>query len=126
MNDLISRDVILKWSSASTKITNPDKYKRQKSFIDCMNDKDIMAFGDWMFANGFNTALEKLDVWVKTIPSTTIVENTDGQPEWEKAKWIRKENAVAIYYNCSSCRGALNWRGRFCPYCGAEMENRAG
>lgn len=56
----------------------------------------------------------------------TIVENADVQPEREKAKWIRKENAVAIYYNCSSCRGALNWRGRFCPYCGAEMENRAG
>ena len=47
-----------------------------------------------------------------------------------KAKWILSKESLSCYiYKCSNCgQNALeladyDYRSKYCPYCGAEMEN---
>ena len=50
------------------KDTNPDHYKVDgANFIEYMDDPKIKGFGDWMFANGFNTGLYAKDVYKEEV-----------------------------------------------------------
>lgn len=62
-----------------------------------------------------------------------LKELPSAQPE-RKGKWI-KDSDVAFYWKCSECGAYLIWRkedyllrhedeARFCPNCGAKMEER--
>ena len=42
--------------------TNPTEYYGHEKFIEYMDDKNIMSFGSWMQANGFNVAFTTLIV----------------------------------------------------------------
>lgn len=47
------------------KDTNPDHYKvGGADFIKFMDDPQIKGFGDWMFANGFNTGELSINRWI--------------------------------------------------------------
>lgn len=42
--------------------TNPDEFPGHEKFIQYMDTLDVMGFGRWMQANGFNLALTALKV----------------------------------------------------------------
>ena len=45
--------------------TNPDHYKVEgANFIEYMNDPKISGFGNWMFANGFNSGVWASTNWI--------------------------------------------------------------
>jgi hypothetical protein len=47
------------------KDTNPDHYKVDgANFIKYMNDQKISGFGNWMFANGFNSGVWASSNWI--------------------------------------------------------------
>ena len=47
------------------KDTNPDHYKvDDANFIEYMNDPKISGFGNWMFANGFNSGVWASSNWI--------------------------------------------------------------
>lgn len=47
------------------KDTNPDHYKVDgANFIEYMNDPKISGFGNWMFANGFNSGVWASRNWI--------------------------------------------------------------
>ena len=47
------------------KDTNPDHYKADgANFIEYMNDPKISGFGNWMFANGFNSGVWASSNWI--------------------------------------------------------------
>lgn len=47
------------------KDTNPDHYKAEgANFIEYINDPKISDFGDWMFANGFNSGVWASTNWI--------------------------------------------------------------
>jgi hypothetical protein len=47
------------------KDTNPDHYKVDgANFIEYMNDPKISGFGNWMFANGFNSGVWASTNWI--------------------------------------------------------------
>ena len=47
------------------KDTNPDHYKVDgANFIEYMNDPKIAGFGNWMFANGFNSGVWASTNWI--------------------------------------------------------------
>lgn len=49
-----------------TKNTNPIAFKHSNvSFVDLMGKQDIKDFGDWMFNNGFNTALTIAECYIR-------------------------------------------------------------
>lgn len=74
------------------KDTNPDHYKvDDANFIEYMNDPKISSFGDWMFANGFNSGVWASTHWIsvkdrlpeKQIPVLVYVPpHTSGQDEY--------------------------------------------
>lgn len=45
-----------------------------------------------------------------------------AQPERKTGRWIRSSNKLVPYY-CSSCTGRFDYEWKFCPKCGAKMEN---
>ena len=47
------------------KDTNPDHYKVDgANFVEYMNDPKISGFGNWMFANGFNSGVWASSNWI--------------------------------------------------------------
>jgi len=47
------------------KDTNPNHYKVEgANFIEYMNDPKISGFGNWMFANGFNSGVWASTNWI--------------------------------------------------------------
>lgn len=38
-----------------------------KSFVSMMEDESIKGFGDWMFNNGFNTALTTAECYIRKL-----------------------------------------------------------
>ena len=42
--------------------TNPTEFSAHEKFIQYMDTPDVMSFGKWMQANGFNLALTALKV----------------------------------------------------------------
>ena len=76
-NDLIYRQAAIDAADSETVITNPDHYKSSEKFIKFMDDADIASFGNWQWANGFNTALAATTIQLKKLPS--------AQPE---QRWI--------------------------------------
>lgn len=60
------------------KDTNPDHYKVDgANFIEYMNDPKIAGFGNWMFANGYNSG-----VWAST--------------KWSNAMWREQSDKVLV------------------------------
>ena len=53
---------------SETKNTNPIAFIHGNvSFVDLMDKQDTKGFGDWMFNNGFNTALVQAEIHAKNL-----------------------------------------------------------
>lgn len=58
------------------KDTNPDHYKVDgANFVEYMNDPKISGFGNWMFANGFNSGVWASSNWISV--KDRLPENDD-------------------------------------------------
>lgn len=63
ISDLLSN--LLKELKSKTHNTNPIAFMRgNQSFVSMMDDESTKGFGDWMFNNGFNTALTVAECYV--------------------------------------------------------------
>lgn len=53
---------------------------------------------------------------IKALPSI--------QPERKMGKWVSRENELKHrdWVSCSRCTGIFDYRWKFCPNCGAKME----
>lgn len=69
MDDLISRRKALDESDRQTVNTNPDDFVGHEKFYGYMKDESISSFGDWQWANGFNTALTAMSISLEELPS---------------------------------------------------------
>lgn len=95
------------------KDTNPDHYKVEgANFIEYMNDPKISGFGNWMFANGFNSG-----VWT----STNRISVKDWMPEehesifykflgtrkWSNSMWKQESEKVLVYVSFPDGTGVV-------------------
>lgn len=84
------------------KDTNPDHYKVDgTNFIEYMNDPKISGFGDWMFANGYNSGVWASSNWIPVkdrMPAEThsIFFPWYGKKEWSKAMWREQSDKVLV------------------------------
>lgn len=66
---------ILNMLDRETKNTNPDLYDKEDKFMKFMDDENISNFGRWQWANGYNTALVTIRLFIekmKNIDNTKI------------------------------------------------------
>ena len=47
----------------------------------------------------------------------------DYEPSRRKGHWIKKEDDICWWYECSECNHKPLNMSNYCPYCGAEMES---
>lgn len=53
---------------SDTNNTNPIAFMHGNvSFVELMDKHDTKGFGDWMFNNGFNTALVQAEIYAKNL-----------------------------------------------------------
>ena len=77
---LIALKVLRDHCKSLTKCTNAIEYMHNRSFVDMMDDPETKGFGDWMFANGFNTALTAIECRIAEYIKT-VVEIIDKSEE---------------------------------------------
>lgn len=58
----IDMETLKKAMSSIEKSTNPSEFCGNEKFIQYMDTPDVMGFGKWMQANGYNLALVALKV----------------------------------------------------------------
>jgi len=112
MNEFISRQALINITDRETLTTNPDNFTANEKFIRYMKNPNISSFGNWMFNNGYNTALVTVKVESDKLPS---IKQTH-------AHWII--NSDGYYPYCSNCKaepenGKMT---KFCAECGAIMD----
>lgn len=84
------------------KDTNPDHYKVDgANFIEYMDDPKISGFGDWMFANGYNSGVWASSNWISVkemMPAEThsIFFPWYGKKEWSKSMWREQSDKVLM------------------------------
>ena len=118
--DSIDRQAAIDVVDSETVSTNPEHFKSSEKFIKFMHNADILSFGKWQWANGFNTALVSTTIQLKKLPPV--------QPEPKRGKWIKTARWGRVYY-CDQCRNYLDLDGvnagrgsaNWCPNCGADM-----
>ena len=82
MNELIRKLDAMDAMYFETVSTNPEHFKSNEKFIKFMEDADIASFGNWQWANGFNTALVKARMQLKELPpSPQWIPVSDKLPE---------------------------------------------
>ena len=77
MNDdntifMVSRQAILNQIDRETKNTSPSLYDKEDKFMEFMDDENISEFGRWQWANGYNTALVTIRLFVEKMKSKEI------------------------------------------------------
>lgn len=55
-----------------TKNTNPSLYDKENKFMDFMDDDNISDFGKWQWANGYNTALVTVRLFIKSMKGKEV------------------------------------------------------
>ena len=84
------------------KDTNPDHYKVEgANFIEYMNDPKISGFGNWMFANGFNSGVWASTNWISVkdrLPAEThsIFWIWFGMEGWKNSMWREQSDKVIV------------------------------
>ena len=82
--------------------TNPDHYKVDgANFIEYMNDPKISGFGNWMFANGFNSGVWAATNWISVkdrlpIETHSIFYPFYGTQKWSNAMWREQSDKVLV------------------------------
>lgn len=88
-DELVSRAAAIDAVDSKTVSTNPDHFKSSEKFIKFMDDADIASFGEWQWANGFNTALTAVGIDLKKLPS--------AQPEIIRCKDCKYSSPNMVY-----------------------------
>lgn len=79
------------------KDTNPDHYKVDgANFIEYMNDPKISGFGNWMFANGFNSGVWASRNWISV--KDRLPQHYDRVPVLIKFK--DEDMSDELHFNC--------------------------
>lgn len=84
------------------KDTNPDRYKvDDANFIKYMNDPKISGFGNWMFANGFNSGVWASTNWISVkdrqpVETNSIFYRFYGTKKWSSAMWREQSDKVLV------------------------------
>lgn len=93
--------------------TNPDHYKVDgANFIEYMNDPKISGFGNWMFANGFNSGVWASTNWISVkdkLPEEheSIFRKYLGTPKWSSAMWQQESDKVLVYVSFPDGTGVV-------------------
>lgn len=69
---MISKQPILNMLERETKNTDPSLYDKEDKFMEFMDDENISEFGRWQWANGYNTALVTMRLFVESMKSKEI------------------------------------------------------
>ena len=69
MNELVKKQDAIDALYCEQVSTNPEHFKSNEKFIKFMEDADIASFGNWQWANGFNTALIAASIRLEKLPS---------------------------------------------------------
>ena len=69
---MVAKQPILSMLERETKNTNPSLFDKEDKFIDFMDDDNISEFGRWQWANGYNTALVTIRLFVEKMKSKEI------------------------------------------------------
>ena len=77
MNDdntisMVSNQAILNQIDRETKNTNPSLFDKEDKFIDFMDDENISEFSRWQWANGYNTALVTMRLFIESMKSKEV------------------------------------------------------
>lgn len=84
------------------KDTNPDHYKAEgANFIEYINDPKISGFGNWMFANGFNSGVWASTNWISVkdrlpVETHSIFFRFYGTQKWSNAMWREQSDKVLV------------------------------
>ena len=85
------------------KDTNPDHYKIDGAdFIEYMHDPKISGFGDWMFANGYNTGtMAARPQWISVKDRMPVELHSlfwpwYGKKQWSNAMWREQSDKVLV------------------------------
>ena len=76
MDDLISRQQAIDIERNATVDTNPSHFEAHQKFTQFMDDAEVLSFGRWQWANGFNTALTAVGIDLKKLPPA------QPEPQW--------------------------------------------
>lgn len=98
MNDdntifMVSRQAILNQIDRETKNTNPSLYDKEDKFMGFMDDENISEFGRWQWANGYNTALVTIRLFVEKMKSkemSTIETNPINSKMTNRERFVRE------------------------------------
>ena len=112
MRDLVDRQAAIDAVDSETVSTNPEHFNSSEKFIKFMHDADIASFGEWQWANGFNTALVATKIQLEKLPST--------QPERKKGELPEEARKSAEEY-CEECNH-IEMCGWY-PYEGCEFRS---
>ena len=95
------------------KDTNPDHYKVEgANFIEYMNDPKISGFGNWMFANGFNSGVWASTNWISVkdrMPEEheSIFYKFLGTRKWSNSMWKQESEKVLVYVSFPDGTGVV-------------------
>ena len=145
MRDLIDREEAANAPRQFIKGCNPEYFVGHQKFIKYMDDAEIGSFGQWQFANGFNTGLTAAEVAIKALPSAQpekcedcgnfnktrlVIPQPERKGKWkgynaDDPNWLRTDGSPAFLI-CSECGQVVvnnfsaHWN--YCSNCGAKME----
>ena len=69
---MVGKQPVLNMLEREMKNTNPSLYDKEDRFMDFMDDENISDFGRWQWANGYNTALVTIRLFVEKMKSKEI------------------------------------------------------
>ena len=69
---MVAKQPILNKLEREIKNTNPSLYDTKDKFMEFMDDENISDFGRWQWANGYNTALVTMWLFVESMKSKEI------------------------------------------------------
>lgn len=119
-SDTISRQAAIDAVDSETVSTNPEHFKSSEKFIKFMGDADIASFGEWQWANGFNTAVVASKIQLQKLPSAEPVRM---KGRWETDSYGAMDDGEYLVTRCSVCGTAYEYGhdDRYCGFCGTEM-----
>ena len=109
------------------KDTNPDHYRVDGAdFVEYMHDPKISGFGNWMFANGYNTGtLEARPHWcidsLKIDAAELLKEQESGKVLHVKDRSMNETHGKTGF--CPRCNQLVVWgvNRRYCGFCGKGL-----
>ena len=99
------------------KDTNPDHYRvNGADFVKYMHDPKISGFGNWMFANGFNSGVEACTNWTSVedkLPDRSgkylVYMSAEDRPIIKTSYWLASKQTWLGVEACSVLIHITHW-----------------